>query len=184
VTIVQVVKIVTAKTLSLVPYFRKLIDKTVKPVDDDPEDPCFLGYTTADLVQFLEGGLQTINTYQPYPCWGSLDQFMSTGGSKYAQTLYEAALIVGMISQQIFAIDTDIPNYSDQGNSFVITHQQQLANVLNQISQRLDKLIPAMKLHFVDYGMLHIEAGPNYRLAQLLSAAPYGAVFRNIFFAG
>jgi hypothetical protein len=176
ITAVQVTKVVTPKTLRLIPYFRNLLDKAVKKAGPD----CFLGYTDSQLLMYLEGGLQTINAYQPYPCFRSLDQFPEL----YQQLLLEAGLIAGVISQQLFAVDTDIPNYSDQGNAFVITHQQQLASFLNQISQRLDKLIPQFKWHFVRSGSVHIEAGPNFRLAQVISAAPFGATFRNVFFSG
>lgn len=182
-TIVQVAKVVTSRTLRLIPYFRNLLDKVVKEVDDDPENPCFLGYTDSQLIMYLEGGLQSINAYQPYPCFASLDAFCVVTQDKYRQILLEAGLLAGVISQQLFAIDTDIPNFSDNGNAFVIQHQPQLAAFFNQISQRLDKIIPMMKLHFVDYGMVHVQAGPNYRLAQLVSAAPLGATFRNIFFS-
>ena len=88
------------------------------------------------------------------------------------------------MSQELFAIDTDIPGYNDQGNSFVIQHQPQLASYLSWLSSRLDKLIPMLKLNFVSAGSLHIEAGPNFRLAQLINAAPAGALFRNVFFKG
>lgn len=181
--VVQVAKVVTSRTMRLLPYFRLLLDKVVKEVDDDPDSPCFLGYTDAMLIMFLEGGLETINAYQPYPCFQTLDHFCALTRDKYKQILLEAGLLAGVISQQLFAVDTDIPNYSDQGNAFVIQHQPQLAAFFNQISQRLDKIIPQMKLHFVDYGMVHIEAGPNFRLAQLINAAPHGATFRNVFFA-
>lgn len=176
---VQTVKVVTAKTLRLVPYFRGIIDKAVKLVNDDPTNPCFLGYTDAQLVQYLEGGLHYWNMYEPYPVWYSLDQFPEI----YLQGLFEAALITGVMSQTLFAIDTDVPQYSDQGNTFVIQHQPGLTAFLNQISQRLDKLIPIAKKKFVSSGTLHIEAGPNYRLNTLLNAAPYGSTFRNVFFA-
>lgn len=173
---VQVLKIVTPCTLSFLPGFRLVIDKAVKAVNQD--SGCFLGYTDAQLIQYLEDGLTIINAYEPYPVFNTLDHFPR----QFQYILFESSLIAGVMSQQLFAIDTDIPNYSDQGNTFVIQHGPQLANVLNQISQRLDKIIPLMKLKFVQSGSLHVQAGPNYRLAQLLNAAPNGALFRNLFF--
>lgn len=176
--VAQQARIVTGRTLSLLPGFRKLIDKSVKAVDDAQD--CFLGYTDAQLIQYLEEGLTIINAYQPYPTFCTLDQYPL----EYLYVLQESALLAGVMSQQLFAIDTDIPNYSDQGNSFVIQHAPQLAAVFTTISQRLDKMIPLMKMHFVRTGSLHIQAGPNFRLAQLLQSAPNGAIFRNLFFRG
>ncbi len=176
-TVAQTARIVTTRTLTLLPGFRKLIDKSVKLVDDED---CFLGYTDAQLVQYLEEGLTLINAYQPYPTFCTLDHFPQ----EFLHVLQEAALVAGVTSQTLFAIDTDIPGYSDQGNSFVIDHGTKLAAFLNTISGRLDRIIPQMKLHFVRTGSLHIQAGTNFRLAQLLQASPNGAVFRNVFFRG
>lgn len=177
-SVVQSARIVTARTMSLLPGFRKLIDKAVMMVNLD--DECYLGYTDEQLIQYLEEGLTIINAYQPYPTFCSLDQFPL----QFLHVLHGAALIAGTMSQQLFAIATDIPNFGDQGNSFVIQHQPQLAAFLNQVTAQMDKLIPSMKLHFVNTGSLHIQAGNNYRMAQLIDAAPSGAVFRNVFFSG
>jgi hypothetical protein len=38
-----------------------------------------------------------------------------------------------------------------------------------------------MKRHYVQSGAARIEAGPNFRFAQLLAAAPTGSTFRNYF---
>jgi len=180
-SVTQVVKVVSACAMGLLPYFRNIIDKSVKKYDTDPDNPCFLGYTDAQLMQYLEEGLTIINAYEPYPCWNKLEDFPT---SKFLHILLESALIAGVLSQQLFAIDEDVPNFNDQGNTFVIQHGPQLAAVFNQISLRLDKLIPQMKLKFVNSGSIHIEAGTNFRLSTLLSAAPNGALFRNIAFRG
>jgi hypothetical protein len=86
-----------------------------------------------------------------------------------------------MMSQSMYAIDNDIPQWSDQNAAFVITHYTQMAQHLNWLTQRLDRLIPQFKLHFVQSGSMHMMAGPNYRLAQLVAAAPSGSLFRNFF---
>jgi hypothetical protein len=176
----QVVKVVTPCTMRLIPYFRLLVDKSAKHVKEDPVTPCFLGYTDAQLVMYLEQGLGIINAYEPYPIFLTLDTFPDA----FRHLLLESALIAGVLSQQLFAIDEDVPSFNDQGNSFVIQHAPQLASLLNQITARLDKLIPQMKLKFVQSGSVHVQAGGNFRLAQLVSAAPSGALFRNMFFSG
>lgn len=171
----QKIKIIQAKLASLIPDLRLIIDKSRKLTS--PDSQCYLGYTDANLVAYIEGGLQTINAYQP-----SLVLTIDSFPFEYRQILIDAALITGATSQQLYAIDTDIPNYSDQGTSFVITHQAQLAGFLNQVTARLDKLIPMMKLQLISSGALHVAMGPNYRLSTIINASPSGALFRNMFF--
>lgn len=172
---IQKIKVISIKTASLLPEFRVLIDKSRKYTA--PSSECFLGYTDQQLLSYLEGGLTTINAYQP-----SLTFTFENFPLDYKQVLLDAGLITGAISQQLYAIDTDIPNYNDQGTSFVIAHQPQLASFLNQITNRLDKLIPMMKLQLLAPGSLHMQTGPNFRLTQLVQAAPGGSIFRGIFF--
>jgi hypothetical protein len=171
------VKVITHRLCALINKFRLLIDKTHKFVSSDPNDPCYLGYSNGQLWQYLTSGMQIINSYQPYGTFN----FYNFPYENYDFILMETSLLAGMMSQSMFSIDTDIPQWNDQGNAFVITHYQQLASYINWLSQRLNTLIPQFKLHFVNSGSLHIEAGPNYRLAQLIQAAPNGALFRNMF---
>ena len=178
--VIQVARVVTVRTIALLPDFRRLIDKAAKLVDDDPDDPVYLGYTDGDLVSYLIGGLSAINAYQPYPMWSSLDEFPTT---YFKQTLFDSGLIIGACSQELFAIDTDVDNWSDQGNVFTISHQPKLAGFLQRMTQRLDAIVPRMKQHFVASGSIHVEVGPNYRLATLVAAAPTGALFRNVYFS-
>ncbi len=173
----QKMSIVSHRAMSFLPELRLLIDKSQKVVA--PESDCFLGYSDSQLMSFLQGGLQNINAYQP-----SLALSLENYPLEFKQILIDASLITGVMSQQLYAIDTDIPNYNDQGTSFVITHQQQLAGFLNQITARLDRLIPMMKLQLIQPGTLHIQMGPSFRLQTLMSAAPNGAIFRNVFFKG
>jgi hypothetical protein len=127
---------------------------------------------------YMEDGINIINGYQPETVSGfTLGNFPWT---TFRHLANETALMAGVLSQQLFAIDTDLPNYSDQGISFIISHQPQLASLFNTIAQRLDKMIPMMKQQFVSTGSIHLEMGPNFRLATLVNAAPNGALFRNL----
>jgi hypothetical protein len=173
----QKVKVITVRSAMFLPDLRQMIDKTHKITD--PVNDVFLGYTDSQIYNYLEGGLQNINAYQP-----SLTLTLENYPLEFKQILIDASLITGVMSQQLYAIDTDIPNYNDQGTAFVIAHQPQLAAFLNQITQRLDKIIPQMKLQLISPGSLHTSAGPNFRLQQLISAAPSGSIFRGVFFAG
>lgn len=174
----QIIKVVSVCALQMAHYLRNMIDKSAKSVNADPLDFCSLGYTDANLIQYLEQGLSLINAYQPYPTFCTLEQFPM---KKFMHILLESSMVAGVMAQQLFAIDEDIPNYSDQGNSFVIQHAPQLSQFLQMISARLDKLIPQMKHHFVNSGGLHIQGGTNFRIATLLNAAPGGVTIRNLF---
>ena len=171
------VKIVPTIIFALLNKFRLMIDKTRKLVNSDPNDPCYLGYTDGQLSQYLAGGLQIINSYQPYGTFN----FFNFPYFDYDFILLETSLIAGLLSQNLYAVDNDIPQWSDNGSSFLITHGTQLAQYINMLTQRLDKLIPQFKLHFVQSGSIHYQMGANYRLAQLISAAPSGSLFRNLY---
>ena len=174
---VQVVKIASPMVLAILPDFRAQIDKAAKRNGTDPKAFCPLGYGTQDLLGYLEGGLQVINAYQPYPCWRCLEDFPT---SLYGQILFDAALYVGVNAQSLFAVDTDIENWSNQGNTFVLNHFPKLQQFNQAIIARLDRLVPDMKRHFVQSGSVLTEMGPSFRLNMLLSAAPTGTVIRNL----
>lgn len=173
---IQKVRVISPVAASYIPDLRNIIDKSRKLVNQFND--CFLGYTDAQLYSYLEMGLTNINAYQPSLIFNSIDQFPM----QYKFVLIDAALISGVMSQELFAVDTDIPNYSDNGSSFVITHQQQLASFLNATVQRLNKLVPEMKLQLLQPGTLHTQLGPNYRFNQIISAGPTGAGFRGVTF--
>jgi len=178
--IVQVAKVVSVTTMRYLPRLRTIVDKAAKVVDENPDDPVFVGYTDAMLVQFLEGGLGWINAFQPYPMWATVDQFPE----QHNRVLLDAAVCDALTSQELFAVDTDIPSYSDQGNTFVIDHQPKLSAILNTTWNRLVQVVPAMKRHYLHNGAVHIEIGPNFRFQALLNAAPSGSLFRNAFLGG
>lgn len=174
--VVQLVKTVSVKTMRLVPKLRLIIDKAVKAIDDNPEDPVFVGYNDWMLTTFLDGGLSWINGAQPYPMWGSVDDFPDA----HYRILLDGATVDALTSQELFAVDTDI-NYSDQGNVFVIDHQPKLSAILNSTLQRFMSTVQPMKLHYLNNGAIRVEIGPNFRFSALLNAAPDGALFRNAF---
>lgn len=103
VSTVQVAKVSSISTLRQLNKLRLIIDKAVKAIDTNPNDPVYVGYTDVMLVQFLEDGLSLINSFPPYPTWSTVDQFPSIN----LRILLDAAAFCGLVSQEIFAIDTD-----------------------------------------------------------------------------
>lgn len=173
---VQVAKVISVLTMRRMQHLRLIIDKAMKDIDENEDDPMYLGYTDWMLAQYIEDGLQLINSAQPYPVWPFVDLFPEIHG----RLLLDGAVIAALTSQEIFAIDTDI-NYSDNSNVFTIDHQPKLSSVLNATWARFTQLVPQMKRQYVSSGALHVQAGPNFRFQQLIAAAPSGSLFRNFF---
>ena len=175
----QVVEIVSPRVLSLLPTLRMMIDKTVKP--NLPEQYCFTGYTDGQLITALHLGLAASSEAQPYPTWSTLDAFPI---ETYSNILIKSAMYQGLTSQLLFAIDTDVPQYSDSGQSFVLQHAQPLAAYLSRLKQELDSSIKSFKLHFVDSGTMSAEIRLDYAFSMLLATAPTGSLFRNLWAGG
>lgn len=173
----QVVKIIDPRALALLPYMRLQVDKAVKIVQEEAD--IFLGFTDAQLLMYLEGGCNIINVYQP-----NTSMVMENFPPTHRQLLIDCATIMALQSQGIYAIDTDLPNYSDQGYSFQINHFPQIMQFMAALQARIDRLVPLFKLNFATLGSIHVEAGASFRLTQLLQASPQGILFRGVFSPG
>jgi len=175
----QVVEIVSPRVLSLLPTLRMMIDKTVKP--NLPEQYCFTGYTDGQLITALHLGLSYICQAQPYPTWVSLDAFPI---EMFSNILIKSAMYQGITSQLLFAVDTDVPQYSDSGQSFTLAHGTPLAAYLSHLKQELDSSITPFKQHFIGSGTMSAEIRMDYAFSMLLSSAPSGSLFRGIWQGG
>ena len=175
----QVIEVVSPKVLSLLPSFRLMLDKSLKMVDTS--QLCMLGYTDGMMIAYLKQGLQMINAYEPYPLWNSLETFPI---QQFADILIKAGTYTGLIGQSAFAIDTDVPSYADQGHSFVITHYQPLMQMLNVLKMELDQRVPNFKRRFLAAGSISVELRIDAAYSALLSSAPYGTLFRNMYLGG
>jgi len=175
----QVLDIVSPRVLSLLPSLRVMIDKVIKP--NLPEQYCFLGYTDGILLLFLRLGLNMINEAQPYPTWVSLEYFPI---EMFSNILIKAAIYQGITSQLLFSIDTDVPQYSDSGHSFVLQHATPFAGYLSHLKSELDMAIPNFKRHFVNSGTMSAEVRMDMAFSMLLASAPYGSLFRNLWPGG
>lgn len=174
----QVIEIVSPQVLSLLPRFRLQLDKSVKLIS--PADYCFLGYNSSMLVLYLRAGLEYINSFQPYIQFLNLDYYLMQ--TNYAaEILIQSAMYAALQSQLNFSIDTDIPAFSDSGKSFVLQHVQPLTQYIQHLRSELEVRIPNFKLHYVNSGTCSVEVRPDYAFASLLSAAPWGAMFRGLY---
>ena len=170
----QLVEVISPRTLSLLPRFRLQLDKSLKVII--PEEWCTLGYSDAQLVVYLQMGLSRINAAQPYVGWHSIDSFPIEG---YFEILLRSSLLAALDSQYLFAVDTDIPSFSDQGHSFVITHAAQIKAMRDSLAAELERDIREFKLHFVKSGSIGAEFRLGWAFYQTLVSSPPGALFRN-----
>jgi len=169
----QVCDIVSPKVLSLLPRFRLLIDKTVKIVN--PAEYCNLGYTDAQLTIYLQAGLARINEVQPYPMWSSLEAFpIDTAW----EILCRSALVFGLDSQILWAVDTDVQSFASQGESLVQTHYVPLKALRDSLAMELDRHVREFKLQYVRSGTLGAQLGIGLSWYHMLSSAPSGSIFR------
>lgn len=173
----QVIQVVSPRVLSLLPTLRLMIDKSIKRVV--PESECWLGFSDGQLVLYLMQGLSYINSKPPYPVWNFLEDYPI---ELYSDVLIRSSLYIGIISQSMFAIDTDIPSYSDQGHSFVLQHFQPLNTMMARIGGELDKQIPDLKRKFVRSGTAMVETRLGYLWYNLIASSPSGSLFRNYYF--
>jgi len=169
----QVLEIVSPRTLCILPRLRFMVDKTIKP--NLPSEMCFLGYTDGQLIMGLQLGLAMMNEYQPYPCSTSIDEYDII---RYSHVLIKAAMYQILTSQGLFAIDTDVPSFNDQGHSFVLVHFAGLEQVASRIKAELDRVIPDVKRHFVSSGSLGMEIRMNSAAYLTFASMPYGSLYR------
>lgn len=172
----QLVEVVSPRVLSLLPRFRLILDKSLKVVCQ--EEYMNLGYTDSNLIMYLNMGLSYLNTRQPTITWGSLDSFPIEHG---IDVLIKASLLSALMSQTLLSVDTDVPSYSDQGHSFVLTHFTPLKSVRDGLVAELEKQAREFKLMYVRSGRLGAELRFGMGFYQMLNAAPPGALFRNQF---
>jgi len=170
----QVVEVISPRTLALLPTFRLMLDKSIKVID--PEDYCTLGYSTGQLITYLQLGLSMINAAQPYVAFASLDQFPLDRG---LSILMRSALCEGLLSQLIFSIDCDTPAFNVEGHSFILTHAPIIKSLRDSLVNELSKSIQAFKLHYVTSGSIGIEFRISFAFYQTIMAAPPGTTFRN-----
>lgn len=174
-TAAQVLRVVSPGIMRMVMLLGLELDKTSKRVSIDPAKFCPLGYSDGELIQYLCGGLEKINSYQPYTMWT-----LNTFPLLHLQLLLDCAMYVGVNAQSLFAVDTDIDNWSDQGVSFPISHFAKLMQWNAAMLAHLDKVIPQMKMHYALSGTTYTQMSTTSRFVNILQNAPSGALFRNM----
>ena len=172
---VQLFEVFSPSVLALLPRLRLQLDKSIKVIN--PELFCTLGYSDAQLLLYLQAGLERINQAQPYTTF-TMENFPFWHGS---ELLIRCALIDGLRSQFLFAVDTDIPQFSDSGHSFAITHAQLIKPMYDSISAEVAKDIREFKLHYVNSGTVMSEYKIGYGFYQMVLSGSPGSTFKGYF---
>lgn len=163
--------VVSSKTYDWFPRLRNQIDKALKLV------ACArIGYTDANLLYYLQGGVDEINNFPPVTNF-----LIETWPNQFGQLLIDSATIVALTSQSLFAVDTDILNFSDQGFAFTSDHFTRLNSVIGVLASRVESALKLFKIEFASVGSIMVQVVPYYPLSVMLKTSPRGALFRNLF---
>lgn len=172
-------KSVSAKHFKCASVLRAYVDKAQKSMvdylqnmDREEEAPLkiFYGFSDANLIYYLERGIQIINAVPPYTGF-TIDLFpFDLNGA----ILIDAATIAALEAQGIFSIDTDY-DYSLGGNSMVIDHFSKLSSMVSSVLARYQAAVLPFKNQFLIKGaLLHQFLPGGVRDMRQLSALPSG----------
>lgn len=170
---ISYVMIVSQVVWMLFPRFRNMVDKARKRIGLQG-----VGFLEGNLLLYLQGGLDEINTFPPVTNF-ILDNYPMIFG----QLLFNFATIVAMYSQELFSVDTDVSNYSDQGFSFPQDHQQKIDRVVSSLATQAKDDLAKFKWEYNQSGSVTIQAVPYYPISILIETASPGTLIRNLFTA-
>lgn len=165
--------VVSPLTYKWIPRLKLQIDKAVKTNNYQ-----FIGYTDAELYYFLQGGVDEINSFPPITGF-----IIDTYPESFGQLLINSATVVGLISQKLFAVDTDVMTYSDQGFSYNLDHFARYNSVMTELLAHIKDQMRKFKMEFSCIGSVNVQAVPFFPAAVMLKTSPRGSLFRNLFVA-
>jgi len=172
--ILSYLSVLRNSTFGWFPRLKNELDKAFKLVGD-----ARIGYTDANLMYYLQGGLDEINTFPPVTGF-TLDNYPKT----YGQLLIDSATVVGITSQAMFAIDTDVGAFSDQGFSFTLDHFSKLNSMMTSLLAKIKDQLRMFKMEFTSIGGVQVQMVPSFPFYTFLRTAPAGSLFRNFFVSG
>jgi len=151
----------------LMARLRSVLDKSFKSTSNT------WGYSDSDLFMYLVNAIGIFNTIPPLTGYsiGNLPQFLY-------DVIVELAQLCALEAQSIYAIDTDLPSYSDQGISISIDHfsrlQQEYGNVAARILDNVKKIKWMMGSRPKAVVMFNPERAMNYVFTQFITPGfPY-----------
>lgn len=176
----QLIRVIPTSLLELISDMRLIVDKSLKYIDFKTPTPTKLGYSTGMLVKYLEMGLASINYTPPSPTWVCLEQFPR----QYRSLLIKAATYWALTSQYLYAVDTDIPSWSDNGLAYVKQTSPQLFQLLTSLKDDIKTDVTRFKMQFVSIGSVTLQNIFSYRFNAVLQTIPHGSRIRGGIVAG
>jgi hypothetical protein len=167
----QYAKIARVRALMLLPNLRNQLDKSQKDVNET------YGWADDQLYLLLDGAVQEINKANTRVNY-TLGNFPI---DNWWQLLIDGATILGLISQGIFSIDSDL-TYTDQGITFTVAHSGDINTYLGVLLARFNESTKAFGLrHWQRPSLLMEMPRKSYGKWALVQAAPFGGGFPRIF---
>jgi hypothetical protein len=163
--------VLTNRTFGWFPRLRNEIDKAFKLIGD-----ARIGYTEGNLMFYLQGGLDEINKFPPVTSFT-----FANYPDRYGQLLIDSAAVVAITSQALFAVDTDVGTFSDQGFSFTLDHFSKLNTMMTALLNKIKEELRMLKMEFSGLGSVTVQMTPHYPFYVFLRTAPSGSLFRNFF---
>ena len=169
----HLIRCTSHRYLFLIPRLRAMIDKSRKRVSTVLRTGRELrfGYTDAMLSVYLDLGVGLINTVPPITGF-QVETFPNDPASE--SLLIYAGLIVGLESQGVYSIDTDV-NYNFGGNSLTVDHLSKVAQFLGlPFLANYKELLVGWKQQFRAGGIALVQMQYSYSLGRLFTAVPSG----------
>ncbi len=134
----QLIRSVTGQILNMTVQLRQLIDKFQK------QRGRVQAYEDSDLIEYLDRGLEVINTIHPYSGW----QLSFIAGSQFNAFVLLASAWYGLNAQYLMEVDLGFA-FSGQTVTLDYDHAPMLAEAINRFKDFLDSNVSPAKVAFI-----------------------------------
>ena len=134
----QLIRSVTGQILNMTVQLRQLIDKFQK------QRGRVQAYEDSDLIEYLDRGLEVINTIHPFSSW----TLSFIGGSQFNAFVLLAGAWYGLNAQYLMEVDLGFA-FSGQTVTLDYDHAPMLAEAINRFKDFLDSNVSPAKVAFI-----------------------------------
>lgn len=134
----QLVRSVTGQILNMTVQLRQLVDKFQK------QRGRVQAYEDSDLIEYLDRGLEIINTIHPFTGW----QLSFIAGSQFNAFVLLASAWYGLNAQYLMEVDLGFA-FSGQTVTLDYDHAPMLAEAINRFKDFMDSNVSPAKVAFV-----------------------------------
>lgn len=134
----QLIRSVTGQILNMTVQLRQLVDKFQK------QRGRVQAYEDSDLIEYLDRGLEIINTIHPFTGW----QLSFIAGSQFNSFVLLASAWYGLNAQYLMEVDLGFA-FSGQTVTLDYDHAPMLAEAINRFKDFMDSNVSPAKIAFV-----------------------------------